>query len=153
MPPFLLSWISPEGGSLVRMYLSLRLSESTSVPFKFCSVIFEEVPGSIQKLHETFISSIPSSHYPHLLTSWELQPPVDSHSGSFTPRDVHGELQTARVGEGAICEGESHFIHTSADRFRGVDQQLVQDILVGEGRPLRQHPAILQRLGVELPSA
>lgn len=64
MPPFLLSWILPEGGSLVRIYLSLRLSESMSVPFRFCSVIFEEVPGMIQNLHESFISSLTSS--PHL---------------------------------------------------------------------------------------
>lgn len=107
-----------------------------------------------QSLHQTFIPSLTSSpHLPPLLTGWELQPPVDRHPGSFAPGDVHGELQAARVGERAVCEGERHFIHTSADRFRGVDQQLVQDILVGEGGPLRQHPAVLQRLRVELTSA
>lgn len=53
----------------------------------------------------------------------------------------------------AIGEGETHFIDTPADGFRCVDQQLVQDVLVGEGRALREDPAVLQRLRVELPSA
>lgn len=101
--------------------------------------------------------SSPVSLLPHtpppLLTCWELQPPVDGHPGSFTPGDVHGELQTACVGEGAIREGEGHFIYAPADSFRCVDQQLVQDVLVGEGGSLCQHPAVLQRLRVELTSA
>lgn len=87
------------------------------------------------------------------LTSWELQASVDSHSGSFTPPDVHHELQTACVRIEAIGEIETHFIGTPADGFRCVDQQLVQDILVGECGAQREDPAVLQRLRVELPSA
>lgn len=67
MPPFLLIWSLPEGGSLVRIYLSLRLSESTSVPFRFCSVIFEEVPEIIQNIHETIFTCLPFSLHPSLL--------------------------------------------------------------------------------------
>lgn len=63
MPPFLLIWSLPEGGSLVRIYLSLRLSESTSVPFRFCSVIFEEVPEVIQNIHETIVACLTSSSH------------------------------------------------------------------------------------------
>lgn len=75
MAPFLLSWISPEGRSLVRIYLSLRLSESMSVPFRFCSVIFEEVPGMIQNLRETFI------FLPYIFST----PPPSSPAGSCSP--------------------------------------------------------------------
>lgn len=90
---------------------------------------------------------------PSPLTCRELQASVDGHSGSFALPDVHGELQAACVRVDAVGEDEIHFICTPADCFRGVDQQLVQDVLVGEGRALREHPAVLQRLRVELPSA
>uniref|UniRef100_A0A3Q3MCQ2 Uncharacterized protein n=1 Tax=Mastacembelus armatus TaxID=205130 RepID=A0A3Q3MCQ2_9TELE len=39
----------PAARSLVRMYLSFRLSESKSVPFRFCSVILAEEPEKIQR--------------------------------------------------------------------------------------------------------
>lgn len=55
--------------------------------------------------------------------------------------------------EQAVGEGELHFIGSPADRFGGVDQQLVQDVLVGEGGALGEHAAVLQWLRVELPSA
>lgn len=87
------------------------------------------------------------------LTSWELQASVDSHSGSFTPPDVHCELQTACVCIDAIGEIETHFISSPADGFGCVHQQLIQDILVGESRAQCEDPAILQWLRVELPSA
>lgn len=87
------------------------------------------------------------------LTGWELQASVDSHSGPFTPPDVHGELQSACVCVDAIGEIETHFISTAADGFRCVDQQPIQDILVGEGRALCEDPTVLQRFRVELPSA
>ena len=35
----------PTVGSLVRVKRSFRFSESTSVPFRCCSVIFDEAPG------------------------------------------------------------------------------------------------------------
>ncbi len=57
------------------------------------------------------------------------------------------------MGIDAIGEAETHFVGTPADGFRCIDQQLVQDVLVGEGRALREDPAVLQRLRVELPSA
>lgn len=86
-------------------------------------------------------------------TCRELQPPVDRHAGPFTLPDVHGELQAARLPEDAVGEGEVHFVGAAADRLGGVDQQLVQDILVGEGGALCEHPAVLQRLRVELAPA
>lgn len=55
--------------------------------------------------------------------------------------------------EQAVGEGEMHFVSAPADCFGGIDQQLVQDVLVGEGGALGEHPAVLQRLRVELPSA
>lgn len=87
------------------------------------------------------------------LTCRELQASVDGQAGSFALPDVHGELQAPRVHEQAIGEGELHFISAPADGFGGVDQQLVQDVLVGEGGALGEHAAVLQRLRVELPSA
>lgn len=86
-------------------------------------------------------------------TCRELQPPVDRHAGPFTLADVHGELQAARLPEHTVGEGEVHFIGAAADQLGGVDQQLVQDVLVGKGGALREHPAVLQRLGVELAPA
>lgn len=86
-------------------------------------------------------------------TCRELQPPVDRHAGPFALPDVHGELQAARLPEDAVGEGEVHFVGAAADRLGGVDQQLVQDVLVGEGGALREHPAVLQRLRVELAPA
>lgn len=91
--------------------------------------------------------------FPSPLTCRELQTSVHRHSWSFALPDVHGELQAVCVYEGAIGEGETHFICTPVDRLRGVDQQLVQDVLVGEGRALCEHLAVFQRLRVELPSA
>lgn len=90
---------------------------------------------------------------PSRLTGWELQASVDSHSGPFAPPDVHSELQATSVCVDTIGKSEAHFICTPADGFRCVDQQPIQHILVGEGRALREHPAVLQRLRVELPSA
>lgn len=87
------------------------------------------------------------------LTSWELQASVDSHSGSFTPPDVHRELQAPCVRIDPVGEIETHFIGAPADGFRCVDQQPIQDILVGECGAQREDPAVLQRLRVELPSA
>lgn len=89
----------------------------------------------------------------HFLTCRELQASVDSHSGSFGPPDVHGELQAARVRENAVGECETHFISTPTNGFGCVDQQLVQDVLVSEGRALCEDPSILQWLRVELSSA
>lgn len=97
------------------------------------------------------ISTSLSLLYP--LTRWELQASVDGHSGSFAPPDVHGELQAARLCVGAICDRELHFVHTPAYCFRCVDQQVVQDVLVGESGVLCEQPAVFQRLRVELPSA
>lgn len=89
----------------------------------------------------------------HFLTCRELQASVDRHSGSFCPPDVHGELQATRVRENAISERETHFISTPTNGFRSVDQQLVQNVLVSEGRALCEDPSILQWLRVELSSA
>lgn len=86
-------------------------------------------------------------------TGWELQASVDRHPGPFALPDVHDELQAARLPEDAVGEGEVHFVGAAADRLGGVDQQLVQDVLVGEGGALREHPAVLQRLRVELAPA
>lgn len=140
---------------MVRTYRSFRLSESTSVAFRFCSVTLDEDPETNQSTQCVYLPLITDfSHLYHpSLTCWELQASVDRQPGSFAPPDVHGELQAARVRIDAIGEGESHFICPPADCFRRVDQQLVQDVLVGEGGALRQDPAILQRLRVELPSA
>lgn len=49
--PLLLSWSLPAARSLVRMYLSFRLSESMSVPFRFCSVILDEDPAKKNTEH------------------------------------------------------------------------------------------------------
>lgn len=57
--PLLLSRSLPEGGSLVSMYLSFRLSESMSVPFRFCSVIFDEDPKIIEN---TLMSRAVNTH-------------------------------------------------------------------------------------------
>ena len=220
--PLLLSCSLPAGGSLVSTYRSFRLSESISVPFRFCSVILEDDPEIIQsnqhlylrgvkinsalhlllaptrslwkvlflciqhifKAFKTFLTFLnvlrpfintrryrSSSFFSHLsliehchvwphflpltspLTCRELQTSVDGHSRPLALCDVHGELQAVHVREDAIGDCEPHLVSTPADRFRCVDQQLVQDVLVGEGRALRKDPAILQRLRVELPSA
>lgn len=86
------------------------------------------------------------------LTCWELQASVDGHSRSLALQDVHGELQTACVGVAAIGEGEAHFVGPSVDSIWCVDQQPVQDVLVGEGGTLREDTSVLQWLRVELPS-
>lgn len=57
------------------------------------------------------------------------------------------------MGVDAISEGEAHLVDPPADGFRGVDQQLIQDVLVGEGGALREDAAVLQRLRVELTPA
>ena len=87
------------------------------------------------------------------LTCRELQAPVDRHPGPFAPPDVHGELQAAGVHVAAVREGEAHLVGAPADGLGRVNQQLVQDVLVGEGGALREDAAVLQRLGVELPPA
>lgn len=134
-----------------------------SVAFRFCSVILDEDPEIIQSVQCLCVHSLTykmdillldqTLSCSFFLTSWELQASVDGHPGSFCPRDVHGELQASGVRVDAICEGEAHFVGASAHSFGRVNQQLVQDVLVGEGRPLREDPAVLQRLGVELSSA
>lgn len=98
-------------------------------------------------------NSAPSVKDDRFPTCWELQPPVDRHAGPFALADVHGELQAGRLPEDAVGEGEVHFVGAAADRLWGVDQQLVQDVLVGEGGALNEHAAVLQRLGVELAPA
>lgn len=71
------------------------------------------------------------------LTCWKLQSSVDGHSRSLAPRDVHRELQAARVGVNAIGEGEGHLVCSPADSFRRVNQQMIHHILIGEGGALR----------------
>ncbi|TNN46456.1 hypothetical protein EYF80_043373 [Liparis tanakae] len=145
--PLLLSCSFPAGGSLVRTYRSFRLSESTSEPFRFCSVTLDEDPGGTEGTPLRPLNPL------RPLTCRELQAPVDGHSGPFAPPDVHGELQAARVRVHAVREREAHLVRPPADGLRRVDQQPVQDVLVGEGGALIQDPAVLQRLRVKLTSA
>lgn len=92
---------------------------------------------------------VPPSH----LTCSKLEASVDSHARPFAPPDIHGELQPTRVGVDAISEGEAQLVGAPANSFGCVNQQLVQDILVGEGGALREDSTVLQGLRVKLASA
>lgn len=152
---------------MVRTYRSFRLSESRSEPFRFCSVIFDDDPETKQRAEAprdlvcfhpdrvavTFLCSCDPDRLVRALTCRELQASVDSHSRPLALPDVHGELQPACEGVGAVGEGEAHFVGSSVDRVRRVDQQPVQDVLVGEGGSLSQDAAVFQRLRVKLSPA
>lgn len=145
----------PDGGSLVRTYLSFRLSESKSVAFRFCSVILAEDPETIPAVSVLDLPSTPPrfGFGSRCLTGRELQASVDRHPGPLALRDVHGELQSAAVRVDAVGEVEAHLVRAAADGFGRVDQQPIQDVLVGEGGASCQNASVVQRLGVELPSA
>lgn len=132
--------------------VGLRLRFTDSAHASLCTATVWKPAVQTSRLGPaSTISSAPQDD--RFSTCWELQPPVDRHAGSFALADVHGELQAARLPEDAVSQGEVHFVGAAADRLWGVDQQLVQDVLVGEGGALKKHAAVLQRLGVELAPA
>lgn len=88
---------------------------------------------------------------PH--TSWQLQVPADSHRGWQLPGQLHGELQPPCLRVEPVSEREAEAIGVCGGPAPGVNDQLLQDILVGEGGAPGQRLALLRRLCRALPSA
>lgn len=84
-------------------------------------------------------------------TCCKLKASVNSEPWSFTLLYIHCELHPPVLSVEAVSDGEAELIVMDAQTVRGVDNQLIQNILVRERRALGQDTPILQGLRVELP--
>lgn len=90
--------------------------------------------GWLNKWHHSTLSS-------H--TSGELQDPVDSQCGQLLLWQLHGELQLPCLHVETICNGEAKFIRLRCCTALRINNQLIQNVLVGEGWAQRQHVSML----------
>lgn len=88
---------------------------------------------------------------PH--TSWELQVPVDSYRGWLLLRQLHGEFQPPRLRVEPVREGEAKLVCLCRGTTPSVNDQLIQNVLVGEGGAHGQHLSLLWGLCHALSSA